>query len=87
MVLVWQKGLSLKPDWLQEISGNQYCHKVLKYITFMVAVAQLVEHRIVAPEVAGSIPVGHPRFFLVFQGLKTSPSAGFFSFWPRGANS
>ena len=27
----------------------------------MVAVAQLVEHRIVAPDVAGSIPVGHPN--------------------------
>jgi hypothetical protein len=26
----------------------------------MVAVAQLVEHRIVDPVVAGSIPVGHP---------------------------
>ena len=26
----------------------------------MVAVAQLEEHRIVAPVVAGSIPVGHP---------------------------
>lgn len=28
----------------------------------MVAVAQLVEHRIVIPVVAGSIPVGHPKF-------------------------
>ncbi len=26
----------------------------------LVAVAQLAEHRIVAPKVAGSIPVGHP---------------------------
>ena len=26
----------------------------------LVAVAQLVEHRIVAPKVAGSSPVGHP---------------------------
>ncbi len=30
----------------------------------MVGVAQLVEHRIVAPEVAGSIPVAHPTFQL-----------------------
>lgn len=30
----------------------------------MVAIAQLVEHRIVIPVVAGSIPVGHPNFFL-----------------------
>ncbi len=28
----------------------------------MVAVAQLVEHRIVIPVVAGSSPVGHPNF-------------------------
>lgn len=28
-----------------------------------VAVAQLVERRIVIPKVAGSIPVGHPRCF------------------------
>ncbi len=30
----------------------------------MVAVAQLVEPRIVIPVVAGSIPVSHPIFFL-----------------------
>jgi hypothetical protein len=29
--------------------------------TFAVAVAQLVEHWIVAPVVAGSNPVGHPK--------------------------
>ncbi len=28
----------------------------------VVAVAQLVEHRIVIPSVAGSTPVGHPKF-------------------------
>ena len=28
----------------------------------MVGVAQLVEHRIVAPEVVGSIPIVHPIF-------------------------
>ena len=28
----------------------------------MVGVAQSVEHWIVAPEVAGSIPVAHPKF-------------------------
>lgn len=32
----------------------------------MVAIAQLVEHRIVIPVVAGSIPVGHPNFSLIF---------------------
>ena len=29
----------------------------------MVGVAQSVEHRVVAPVVAGSIPVTHPIFF------------------------
>jgi hypothetical protein len=29
----------------------------------LVAVAQLAEHRIVAPKVAGSSPVGHPLRF------------------------
>jgi hypothetical protein len=28
----------------------------------VVALAQLAEHRIVAPEVTGSTPVGHPTF-------------------------
>ena len=31
----------------------------------MVAIAQLVEHRIVIPAVAGSSPVSHPHFFMV----------------------
>jgi hypothetical protein len=29
----------------------------------MVGVAQLVEHRIVAPVVVGSIPIAHPIFY------------------------
>ena len=35
----------------------------------MVGVAQLVERRSVAPNVAGSIPVSHPNwiFFLIWQ--------------------
>ena len=32
----------------------------------MVGVAQLVEHRIVAPEVVGSIPIVHPNHAFVF---------------------
>ena len=32
-------------------------------MSFMVGVAQLVEHWIVAPEVAGSTPVAHPIFW------------------------
>jgi hypothetical protein len=32
-------------------------------ITMAVGIAQLVEHRTVAPTVAGSIPVSHPRIF------------------------
>jgi hypothetical protein len=31
----------------------------------VVAVAQLAEHRIVAPKVAGSSPVGHPSSFRI----------------------
>ena len=30
----------------------------------MVAVAQLVESRIVIPVVVGSSPIGHPKFFI-----------------------
>ncbi len=41
----------------------------------MVAVAQLVEHRVVVPGVAGSKPVGYPIFFeqnqLVDKDYKT----------------
>jgi hypothetical protein len=33
-------------------------------MTSAVGIAQLAEHRTVAPTVAGSIPVSHPRFFL-----------------------
>jgi hypothetical protein len=34
----------------------------------LVAVAQLVEHRIVAPKVAGSSPVGHPPISAYLSG-------------------
>ncbi len=34
----------------------------LAHCRFVVAIAQLVEHWIVIPGVAGSIPVGHPIF-------------------------
>jgi hypothetical protein len=33
----------------------------------VVSVAQLVEHRSVAPRVAGSNPVAHPNFSLMFM--------------------
>ena len=42
--------------------------KVIKLIisgylmSFVVGIAQLVERRIVIPDVAGSIPVSHPNF-------------------------
>ncbi len=38
----------------------------------LVAVAQLAEHRIVAPKVAGSSPVGHPWLFPANARKKTS---------------
>ena len=37
----------------------------------MVAVAHQVEHRIVAPEVAGSRPVSHPIFYAGFREIWT----------------
>ena len=42
---------------------------------FVVAVAQLVEHRIVTPEVAGSRPVGHPmlRVLNCWLGIPAIP--------------
>lgn len=39
----------------------------------MVPVAQLVEHWIVIPVVAGSIPVGHP-IFLTFEKVEFGKS-------------
>ena len=36
-------------------------------MTFMVGVAQLVEHRIVAPVVEGSIPFAHPKISLTVR--------------------
>jgi hypothetical protein len=37
--------------------------------TQVVGVAQAVEHRVVAPEVAGSSPVAHPKNIIYFQLL------------------
>ena len=34
----------------------------------MVAIAQLVEHRIVVPSVVGSIPISHPTSLRAFGG-------------------
>jgi hypothetical protein len=39
-------------------------------ISMAVGIAQLAEHRTVAPTVAGSIPVSHPRFFPLFTLLR-----------------
>jgi hypothetical protein len=43
-------------------SGNPASYPQLVK-SFVVSVAQLVEHRSVAPRVAGSNPVAHPNFF------------------------
>ena len=60
-------------------SLSQFLYGRLTYPIDMVAIAQLVEHRIVAPGVAGSSPVGHPTFDI---GQTGDPSkhkgAGFF---------
>src|SRR5690606_1304749 len=46
----------------------------LRFITAMVAVAQLVEPWIVIPVVAGSSPVSHPSFFLL-SVFRASPAS------------
>ncbi len=38
-------------------------YKLVRFLINVVAIAQLVEHGIVIPRVAGSSPVGHPNFF------------------------
>lgn len=47
--------------------GRQYasCQEPIRVLqnSFMVGVAQLAEHRVVAPAVAGSSPVVHPKDF------------------------
>ena len=40
----------------------------------VVAIAQLVEHRIVIPVVAGSSPVGHPKFPATIPNAKDNSS-------------
>ena len=46
-----------------------------KFSLLVVAVAQLVEHRIVIPSVASSSLVGHPNFFLLFNKIDFSNSS------------
>ena len=45
----------------QRFESSQAGHTAQE-TSFMVGVAQLVEHRIVAPVVEGSIPFAHPKF-------------------------
>ena len=47
----------------------------------LVAVAQLVEHRIVAPKVAGSIPVGHPPEFRIGKPKTRKGEVSRYCFW------
>jgi hypothetical protein len=44
-----------------------------------VAVAQLVESRIVIPVVVGSSPISHPKFI---KHLAQPLQVGLFAFWP-----
>ena len=55
-----EKGSSLR------VSAAALCQRFL-----MVAVAHQVEHRIVAPEVAGSRPVSHPNNHDAFSAIQT----------------
>ena len=41
----------------------------------MVAIAQLVEHRIVVPSVVGSIPISHPNFACSLRSQASSGQA------------
>ena len=50
---------SLYPD---QLSSHSLVSSVIHSGIAMVAVAHQVEHRIVAPEVGGSRPLGHPIF-------------------------
>ena len=45
-------------------------YRGIQQILAMVAVAQLVESRIVIPVVAGSSPVGHPRNYYEIKSLR-----------------
>ncbi len=53
------RGHEILVDILFVVHYNQLRFYV---ISTMVTVAQLVEHRIVIPSVAGSSPVSHPKF-------------------------
>ena len=63
-------------------SSSSSCHPVaiieVAIMRAAVGIAQLAEHRTVAPTVAGSIPVSHPRIFLIHLRRRfwsASPSA------------
>ena len=48
-----------------------------------VGIAQLAEHWTVAPAVAGSIPVSHPRFWLEIVASRTNAAGVVLSFLPN----
>jgi hypothetical protein len=56
----------------------------------MVGVAQSVEHRVVAPEAAGSSPVAHPSFLFfpldISFCMLTSPGPGVRAITRRGSH-
>ena len=53
------------------VSGASSSRAVSSARALMVAVAHQVEHRIVAPEVAGSRPVSHPNNHVGVRGSET----------------
>ncbi len=55
-----------RPNWRKCLSSTLTCFGKCRVIT-VVGVAQLVERRSVAPNVAGSSPVSHPTFPNVYQ--------------------
>ena len=45
------------------IKKKQYLCTRFRERAYMVAIAQLAEHRIVVPSVVGSSPTSHPKYF------------------------
>jgi hypothetical protein len=50
-------------------------YELIIFILFVAAIAQLVEHWIVIPVVAGSSPVGRPTYFLTKNHKIQNPNS------------
>lgn len=69
---MWIEHRPSKPG----VAGSNPARRVIQINRtrfLMVSVAQLVEHRIVAPAVVGSIPIAHPKCAYHGEVLAISP--------------